>query len=131
MTNFRGGALYVKSGMTVVVTECAFSLNGKDDRDGGAIYCESMNQISLSRVVFEGNEGDNGGAMFIKSCGNANLDNVQFKNNAGQKNSAIKLESTTINLSKIWLEGNSVSAEDESNWGGCNLKNIDGWSTTK
>ncbi|GMH78337.1 hypothetical protein TL16_g07763 [Triparma laevis f. inornata] len=130
---FEGGAIYVKSGQRVEVRESAFRSNGMEEGDdGGAVYCESMNQISFNRVIFEENAGEDGGALFIKSCGSADLNNVYFKGNDAEENSVMKVESTTIYMGTVWVEGNSVTSDDtgDDNWDSCNLKNIDGWSST-
>jgi len=75
---YGGALLSFDSGPTFV--DCDFSLNSAT-YDGGAIYCDSLADVTVENSVFDGNQVGDGGAGIACFHGSATVTGCDFLNN--------------------------------------------------
>ncbi len=104
----NAGALYIASGATVTLSDCAFT-NNYAKSSGGAI--ENRGTLTITNCTFTGNEARGEGGS-IRNIGLLTVNGSSFSTNKAERGGAIWIShpSATININTSSFNGNTGSS---------------------
>ncbi|PRP96789.1 putative outer membrane protein pmp20 precursor [Enhygromyxa salina] len=110
----RGGAIYMRYGGSVTITDSVFRDNQASDR-GGAIIVWDPLSLTISGSSFTGNTAEWGGAVYVwndpddATYAQLSVTDTSFiANSAGSGGGAMYLEESTVNLDALVFNDNSA-----------------------